>query len=262
MEEQEICKIACETVTTIKPFLLSGTQAMVNAAAADLWKSIKSIFKKNKQEQLLEAFERNPQDEKTTGKIEYILENELSQNRDLLSTFTELIKSVHASREYKNYVLQEGNDNISISGTTNSSVNITKNNISNPQSSIQNQVINNYLVAENRKLCYFRGDTKPEYDGERNLYETMYVFGSETFDSLNNIEINISFNAPYEEIKWTTYGGKGAGMVWEDNPEYNEDASKTSFNYKRSFLYPNNYIVLKVYSKNILDITNLIMKPS
>lgn len=132
MDQQEICKIACETVTTITPFLLSGTKAMVNAAAADLWKSIKSVFKKNNQENLLEMFEKNPKDEKTIGKIEYILENELRQNRDLLSTFTELIKSVQASREYKNYVRQKGNDNISISETTNSNVNIIKNNISNP----------------------------------------------------------------------------------------------------------------------------------
>lgn len=134
--------------------------------------------------------------------------------------------------------------------------------ISNPQNSIQSQVINNYLVAENRELCYFRGDTKPAYDNERNLYKTLYVFGSTTFDSLSDIEITISFNTHYEEIKCATYGGKGAGMVFGGAAEYNEDASKISFNYKRSFLYPNNYIVFEVYSKKILQIINLVMKPS
>lgn len=106
--------------------LSTGVKEIVNQASKDLWTTIKSIFKARGDESIANQFEASPLDQNLTGKMEYILEHEIKGNHELAVIFSELIDKIHYSEEYKNQVVQIGNQNISVTGIHNSTVKITK----------------------------------------------------------------------------------------------------------------------------------------
>lgn len=123
----EFAEIAREAITTIAPYLAVGGTEIIKDVSSDLWTSIKGVFKKKDEENLLSEFEKNPTDVATKAKVEYVLESELKENKELSEKLSELIKTVQATEDYKNYVSQVGNDNISIQGKiSGSKINIRK----------------------------------------------------------------------------------------------------------------------------------------
>src|ERR1035437_3209571 len=121
----DITEIAKETINTLSPYLIIGGQEIIKGVASDLWTKVKSVFKKKGEEKLIEEFEKSPTDLKTKGKMEYVLESELKVDSDLVLTLTDFIKSVQATEDYKNYVTQIGDNNISVTGKiTNSTIKI------------------------------------------------------------------------------------------------------------------------------------------
>ncbi|WBL23814.1 hypothetical protein [Zunongwangia sp. HRR-M8] len=120
-------EIAREAISTIAPYLAVGGTEIIKDVSSDLWKSIKGVFKKKDEEKLLSEFEKNPTDISTKAKIEYVLESELKENKELADKISELTKSVQSTEEYKNYVSQVGDNNISIQGKiSGSKINIKK----------------------------------------------------------------------------------------------------------------------------------------
>ena len=123
----DITELAKEAVNTITPFLAVGGKEIIKDAASDLWTKIKNIFSKKGEDKLIAEFEKSPTDLSTKAKIEYVLETELKQNSDLVHSLTALISSVQATEDYKNYVTQIGDNNISVAGRiNNSTININK----------------------------------------------------------------------------------------------------------------------------------------
>ncbi len=123
----EFAEIAKEAITTIAPYLVVGGTEIIKDVSSDLWTSIKGVFKKKNEESLLSDFEKNPADIATKAKVEYVLESELKVNKELTKQLSELIKSVQATQDYKNYVSQVGDNNISIQGKIlGSKINIKK----------------------------------------------------------------------------------------------------------------------------------------
>ena len=124
MDNSELAK---EVLNTLSPFLVAGGQEIIKGAAKDLWSQIKLLFIKRGDEGILDEIESNPLDEKLKGKIEYILESELKDNEGLPSIFYELLEKLKASSDFKNQIIQSGDNNISVAGQiTNSSINIHK----------------------------------------------------------------------------------------------------------------------------------------
>lgn len=123
----EFAEIAKEAITTIAPYLAVGGTEIIKDVSSDLWTSIKGVFKKKDAEKLLSEFKKNPTDISTKAKVEYVLECELKENKELTEQLSELIKSVQATEDYKNYVSQVGDNNISIQGKiSGSKINIQK----------------------------------------------------------------------------------------------------------------------------------------
>ncbi len=124
----------------------------------------------------------------------------------------------------------------------------------------QNQVGSNYLIKNgpHPRLVYFPENTKPEYLKDKNIYSTLYVFGSEEGIGLTNPEIEIHFDKEFEDIdgrissRSIAYGGN---MIKEKDP------SNKWYKFKTHFLHPDNYIVLEVKSKTILTIEIFYTKP-
>lgn len=112
----EITDIAKEAISTIAPYLAAGGTELIKGASADLWKSIKGVFKNKDETKLLEQLESSPTDLKTIAKSEYVLENELTNNLELAKALENLIKTVQSTEEYQNFSSQVGDDNISIQG--------------------------------------------------------------------------------------------------------------------------------------------------
>lgn len=123
----ELAGIAKEAVNTITPFLAAGGTELIKDAASDLWASMKGVFKKKNEEKLLEDLEKSPTDIATKAKVEYVLESELKNNKELAEQLLEIVSAVKKTEEYLNYVSQVGNDNISVQGKiSNSKINIKK----------------------------------------------------------------------------------------------------------------------------------------
>lgn len=123
-ETKEIVK---ETLQVMTPYLATSGKEILNEAAKDLWIKIKSIFKTRGDETILDQIGINPADAVLRGKMAYILESELKNNQELVAMFSQLIDKVNSSPDHKNFVIQNGNNNISIGEQiTNSSIKIKK----------------------------------------------------------------------------------------------------------------------------------------
>lgn len=136
-------------------------------------------------------------------------------------------------------------------------------NVSNSPNSIntQNQVGDNYQINQvdlKPRLVYFKGDTKPEFDSETKLYRTLFVFGSQDGITLNNTEIEIYFDAEYINANSAILG---SGMVSAGQLDRQEDPLKKWYKFKTNFLLSNNYMVIEVFSRKILEIHKLETKP-
>ena len=112
----DLSELAKQTVATITPFLAAGGTELVKGASADLWKSLKGIFKKKGKEELLDQLVDTPEDEVTISMIENELRLELQASEDLMKELLELVKGARHSEEYINYSNQKGDNNISIQG--------------------------------------------------------------------------------------------------------------------------------------------------
>lgn len=121
----ELSELAKEAVNTLVPFLAVGGKEVIKGAAADLWGQIKWVFHKKGEEKLMQEFEASPTDQILKTKVEAALEHELNANADLVNSLAQLIGSVQATEDYKAYVKQIGDNNISVTGKiTNSTINI------------------------------------------------------------------------------------------------------------------------------------------
>jgi hypothetical protein len=118
---------AKEILDTIQPFVVAGGQGLIKGAAADLWTRIKSVFKKKEDEDLLRQFEDDAKNSITKGKLEMVLNSEMQRDQNIMTDLAALLEKVKLSEEYRTFVNQVGDKNISVAGKiSNSSININK----------------------------------------------------------------------------------------------------------------------------------------
>src|SRR5690606_18711549 len=113
--DQEMTE-AAEILDTIQPFLIAGGQGLIKGAAADLWTRIKSVFKKKEDQDLIKHFEDDPKNTVTKEELQKILASALKNDPYILSELTEILKKVKVSEEYRTFVSQVGDNNISVAG--------------------------------------------------------------------------------------------------------------------------------------------------
>lgn len=122
----EIPTLAVDAFRYSLPFLIAAGEGFATGIGFDLWLKIKEVFTRKKEDQVIELLEKSPNDSKLLGRAEYILESELKGSPELIASFTSLIEAVKTSNEYKNIVTQTGDNNIAVTGISNSKINIKK----------------------------------------------------------------------------------------------------------------------------------------
>lgn len=115
-----------EAITIVAPYLSTGVKGIVNEASKELWTKIKTVFKSRGDENIAVQFEASPLDQNLIGKMEYILEHEIKTNYELATILSELVNNIHSSEDHKNQIIQNGNQNISVTDIRNSTVKILK----------------------------------------------------------------------------------------------------------------------------------------
>jgi len=123
---KEATEIVKEAITMVAPYLFTGVKGIVNEASKELWTKIKTAFKSRGDESIATQFEASPLDQNLIGKMEYILEHEIKTNHELAAILSDLVNKIHSSEEHKNQVIQNGDQNISVTDIHNSSVKITR----------------------------------------------------------------------------------------------------------------------------------------
>jgi len=113
--------LAIQTIALLTPYLVKGAEEITKSVAKDVWEKVKNIFKSKDKENLLEKLEINPTDLKLQAQAEYVIQEELENNTELVDILTKLVMDLESSTEYKSEINQTGNDNIAVGGQINNS---------------------------------------------------------------------------------------------------------------------------------------------
>jgi hypothetical protein len=124
------------------------------------------------------------------------------------------------------------------------------------------QMGNNYVVnqaiALKKQLVYFQGDTKPEFEADKGLYRTRFVFGSEHGVGLANPSVTIRFKEGFASISGSI---RGSGMVSAGKLDRTTHDDKRGFAFATDFLQPNNFMVIETESLTVLQIDGIVSAP-
>lgn len=113
--------LAIQTIALLTPYLAKGAEEITKSVAKDVWEKVKNIFKSKDKEKLLEKLEINPTDLKLQAQAEYVIQEELENDKELVDILTKLVMDLESSTEYKSEINQTGNDNIAVGGQINNS---------------------------------------------------------------------------------------------------------------------------------------------
>ncbi len=89
----DITTIAAAAITFSLPFLKKAGEKMSEKIGEDFWTKIKKIFTSDKQKKLVENLEKNPEDAKTQGAIEAILDEKIDNDELLKKELILLIEN-------------------------------------------------------------------------------------------------------------------------------------------------------------------------
>ncbi len=89
----DIATIAAAALTFSLPFLKKAGEKMSEKIGEDIWSKIKKLFTSDKQKKLVEQLEKNPEDVKTQGAIEAILDEKIDNDELLKKEFALLIEN-------------------------------------------------------------------------------------------------------------------------------------------------------------------------
>lgn len=118
--------IATQAVALLTPYLAKGAEEISKTAAKDLWEKIKTALSKRNKEGLANKLSTSPDNKKTQGQIELILEEEIEKSPELCKELEGLIEGLK-QQTFSSNIEQSGDDNIAVGGQiNNSSINIKK----------------------------------------------------------------------------------------------------------------------------------------
>lgn len=89
----DIATIAAAALTFSLPFLKKAGEKMSEKIGENIWTRIKKVFTSDKQKKLVEKLEKNPEDVKTQGAIEAILDEKIDNDELLKKEFALLIEN-------------------------------------------------------------------------------------------------------------------------------------------------------------------------
>ncbi len=119
--------IAATAITTDIAYKAKRNEQFAKGAGKDLWELIKKPLTQEKDEALIQTLEQSPGDEKTKSIAEYKLVEFLEDNPSLAQEIEMLCKQIPDSGKQKDNTLTiEGDKNIGIQDTTNSTITINK----------------------------------------------------------------------------------------------------------------------------------------
>lgn len=116
----------------------------------------------------------------------------------------------------------------------------------------------NQAIALNKQLTYYKGNTNPEFDADKGLYRTLFVFGSESGIGLANPRLIIRFKEGFASISGSI---RGSGIVNAGILDQTTHDDSRGFSFATDFLQPNNFMVIETESATVLQIESLDTAP-
>jgi len=117
-------QIATMAITAVTPYLAKGAEEIAKGIGKDLWELIKKPFEnKDRDKQLVEKLNEQPENEQTQGAVAYKLSEFLEENPTLASELDELLKKVTLTQK-SNVQSITGSESIGIQDVKDSSITI------------------------------------------------------------------------------------------------------------------------------------------
>jgi len=111
-------------ITAVTPYLAKGAEEIAKGIGKDLWELIKKPFEnKDRDKQLVEKLNEQPENEQTQGAVAYKLSEFLEENPTLASELDELLKKVTLTQK-SNVQSITGSESIGIQDVKDSSITI------------------------------------------------------------------------------------------------------------------------------------------
>ncbi len=116
--------LAANAIASLTPYLIKGGEELAQGAAKDLWELIKKCFQSDRDKQKLTDLQSKPDDEKFQKKVEYTLEDLLTENSHLANELASILKNMPENTVIKNVQSISGSGNTGIQNVTQSTINI------------------------------------------------------------------------------------------------------------------------------------------